>query len=95
MNVKKNPWVSLAALALLLCLLAVLGNGCESVDAAYSEHKPGRFVNNYSQSGWDIDYQIITDTETGIQYLLISEEIGYGKGCGLTVLQPGATETEE
>lgn len=44
MNVKKNPWVSLAALALLLCLLAVLGNGCTTTIEATETETPDRFT---------------------------------------------------
>ena len=90
MNVKKNPWVSLAALALLLCLLAVLGNGCTTIIEATETKTPYRFTTE-DKSTQSSEILIITDNETGVQYLWVKR----GYGAGLTTLQPGATETEE
>ena len=90
MNRKGNPWVSLAALALLAVILVTVLCGCESVEATGTE-KPGRFEVVYHQPTPSCTFRIIEDTETGVQYLLTS----CGYGGGLTVLQPGDTETEE
>ena len=88
MNAKKNPWVSLAALALLLCLLAVLGNGCTTTIEA--TETPDRFTVEDKSTQYS-EIFIITDNETGVQYLWVKR----GYGAGLTMLQPGTTETEE
>lgn len=93
MNRKANPWVSLAAMALLAVILVTVLCGCEPVEASAEE--PNRFTVTHEDraGGWVI--RIFTDTETGAQYLLVGDSTGYGLGYGLTVLQPGDTETEE
>lgn len=90
MNVKKNPWVSLAALVLLLCLLAVLGNGCTTTIEATETETPDRFTIEDKSIQFS-EIFIITDNETGVQYLWVKRAYG----AGLTMLQPGTTETEE
>ncbi len=90
MNRKANPWVSLAAIALLAVILVAVCSGCEPVEAAEVT-----YYNRFEVSHFEmIDarmIRIITDTKTGVQYLLI----GGSQGYGLTVLQPGTAETEE
>lgn len=90
MNRKGNPWVSLAALTLLAIILVTVCSGCKPVEASEVT-----YYNRFEVSHWEmIDsriIRIIEDTETGVQYLLI----GTSQGVGLTVLQPGDTETEE
>lgn len=92
MNVKRNPWVSLAALALLAVILAVICSGCGSVDATTADavQETTRLEISYSDIVDGVILCIITDTETGAQYLMAGNSSGYG----LTVLLPGAAEAE-
>lgn len=86
MNRKHNPFVALVGLV-LLALLLVTTAGCaapaEATEAAETaETEPGnwhRFATEYCGDGCTI----ITDTQTGVQYLYH----GSGYGGGLTVLQ--------
>ena len=88
--------MSLAALALLAIILATVCTGCEGVDASAAEPTSGRFeAQRCWSTGTSLRFYIITDTETGAQYLLAGDSSGYGIGYGLTVLQPGATEAED
>lgn len=82
MNMKRNPWLSLVALLLLALILVLTCTGC-AVEAAAAE-KTSRFTSEKFY-GHYVDYLIITDNETGVQYLFID---GYNSG-GLCVLQPG------
>lgn len=106
MNRKANPWVSLAALALLAVILVAVCSGCEPVEAstgttetttAAETYTAARFKTGHYQiipgtiRDLGVEYRIITDTATGVQYLLITNDYG----VGLTVLQPGTAETEE
>lgn len=91
MNRKHNPIVALVALALLTVLL--LCAGCNSTTEATEPKTSPRFIVEVANAKTLGNYQhvdIITDTETGVQYIFIKS----GNGGGLTVLQP-ATETEE
>ena len=90
MNAKKNPWVSLAALVLLVCLLATVCTNCTNTTEATGTATPDRFTIE-DQSTQYSEIFIITDNETGVQYLWVKR----GYGAGLTMLQPGTTETEE
>ena len=85
--------MSLAAIALLAVILVTVCSGCEPVEA--SAKNPNRFKVTLKEdtTGWIV--RIFTDTQTGVEYLLVGDSSGYGLGCGLTVLQPGAAETEE
>lgn len=92
MNRKANPFVSLVALVLMAVILLAVLCGCDPVEA--SEEEPGRerFEITYEDNLiGPVMVRIISDTETGVQYLLI----GKGSGYGLTVLQPGDAEAEE
>lgn len=106
MNRKANPWVSLAAMALLAVILVTVLCGCEPVEAstgtaetttAAETYTAARFKTDHYQlipgtiRDFGVEYRIILDTVTGVQYLLVTNDYG----VGLTVLQPGATETEE
>lgn len=82
--------MSLAALALLVIILATMCSSCEGVDASAAEPEPPRFKSEYICNIGGPRAYIITDTETGAQYLFVKS----GYGGGLTVLQPGATEAE-
>lgn len=83
MNRKHNPLVSLAALVLLVTILVWICAGCSSAAAAAETengHGP-RFTIELA----GLNLRIITDNETGVQYLAYIQ----GQGVGLTVLQPG------
>ena len=86
MNRKHNPMVSLAALVLLGVILALACAGCKAEDPAAMEPKETmpRFAieEQFLSPGW---LYIITDTETGVQYLAIHKS----QGIGLTQLLPG------
>lgn len=105
MNRTCNPWVSLVALLLGAVLLVLCCSGCaavEAVEAALAAEpaptEPARFVTEYIQSERDgmgedgNSIQIITDTDTGAQYLVYIDTYhsGYagGRGVGITALQP-------
>jgi hypothetical protein len=77
---KSNPWVSLAALLLLALVLVFVCTGCTS-RAEAAETKPApRFTVEYLPNG----LRLITDTETGVQYLAYSE---YHTGIGMCKLE--------
>lgn len=78
MNRKHNPWVALIALLLLLVLIVTICTGCGAADEGTTD----RFIIEHTQSS-GVNLRIITDTETGVQYLLVGNANGYG----LTVLQ--------
>lgn len=91
MNRKHNPLVALVALLLLAVLL--LCAECSGAAAAEEPETPKRFtVESYDYlEELNVDYiNIITDTETGVQYLFVD---GHDSG-GLTVLQPAPEEAE-
>jgi len=83
MNRKKNPYVSLVALMLLALILVLICTGCR-IETEAAETKPApRFTSEYAG-----DYcTIITDNETGVQYLAYARESNYGKGIGLCKLE--------
>ena len=87
MNRKHNPWVALVALLLLVTILVMACTGCAASAAASTteEAETGngpRFTTELA----GLNLRIITDNETGVQYLVYL----YGSnGAGLTVLQPG------
>lgn len=89
MNRKANPWISLAALVLLGGILLAVCCSCATVDAGEVTYH-NRFEVTHFEIADARTIRIITDTETGVEYLLI----GTGQGYGLTVLQPGTAETE-
>jgi len=83
MTRKNNPWMSLVAMVLLAVILVWTCTGCTTAAAA-AEDQPSnkwRFVSENCGDGCTI----ITDTQTGVQYLYH----GSGYGGGLTALQPG------
>ena len=72
-----NPMLSLAALVLLALILTFTCTGCHGEAEAAEETKPApRFTVEYLENG----LRLITDTETGVQYLAYSE---YHTGIGL------------
>lgn len=74
MRFKYNPWVSLLAGLVLTTIIVLLCSGCGITAEAEA---PSRFTSEYAGSvdGSGILY-IITDTETGAQYLLA--DVAYG-----------------
>lgn len=84
MNRKHNPWVALVALILLATILVMACTGC-SAATAEAETVP-RFTCEQAGRAKGMDLYIITDTETGVQYLL-AEKYGHGYGIGLTKLE--------
>lgn len=84
MKRKHNPWVSLVALLLLVTLLVYICTGCTEAEA----EEPGRFTVESTQREFGVDFLVITDNETGVQYLMADVY----NGAGLTVLQPAPTE---
>lgn len=86
MNRKHNPWVSLVALLLLVTLLVAICTGCGATEAEAEE--PDRLTIERAGADCGADIYIITDNETGVQYLFVDS---YYSG-GLTVLQPAPAE---
>lgn len=70
MKFKYNPWVSMVALLLLATILVLVCTGC-AADTEEKEDASGRFTVEFSRN-FNVSDQlyIITDTETGVQYLL-------------------------
>jgi outer membrane biogenesis lipoprotein LolB len=90
MNRKHNPMVALVALLLLAVLLLLVGCSAPAAAAPEEPETSPRFtVERHLSYGSHIDFfYIITDTETGVQYLWARD---YYAG-GLTVLQPAPEE---
>lgn len=88
MNRKHNPMVALVALLLLAVLLLLVG--CSAPAAAEEPESSPRFIIEMAENDTPEAYgvRIITDTETGVQYLFIKS----GSLSGLTVLQPAPEE---
>lgn len=86
MNRKHNPWVALVALLLLTALLLTLVGCIDTTDV--EEPESLRFNIETVQHKNATYIYIITDTETGVQYMMAQ----YGQGIGLTVLEPAPEE---
>ncbi len=84
MRRKHNPLVSLAALVLLATILVLVCTGC---GAEAADKVPDRFtIETATNNGKGHQHTlIITDTETGVQYLYFKSMYS----GGLVVLQPG------
>ena len=87
MNRKHNPWAALVGLLLGL-LLVILCAGCgvttETPEPGEPAEESGRFsIEHCTMTGSIYGVRVITDTETGVQYLVYTN----GQGCGITVLQ--------
>lgn len=83
MRVKNNPWVSMVALLLLAAILVLVCTGC-AADTEEKANDRGRFTVEFARNfnGTEKLY-IITDNETGVQYLLADVY----NGAGLTKLE--------
>lgn len=82
MNRKHNPLLALVALLLLTAIMVLICAGCDT-EAAETEKNPDRLTVQRMGAG----LRIITDTETGQQYLM-AEMMGTSGGIGLTPLLP-------
>lgn len=87
MNRTHNPWAALVGL-LLGILLVILCAGCgvsaESTEPGETAEESARFTTEHPDGPWSALY-IITDTETGVQYLVYHDAYG----TGMTVLLDG------
>jgi hypothetical protein len=92
MNRRHNPLVALVALLLLAVLLLLIGcsapAAAEEVTVAEPESSPRFIIEHSGMLGSITQYSIVTDTETGVQYLYIKS----ANSGGLTVLQPAPEE---
>lgn len=81
MNLKYNPFVSLVAALLLAVILVLTCTGCHNTAEADAteETTPPRFTVEKADQG----IRIITDNETGAQYIAYI----YNGTCGLTKLE--------
>ena len=83
---KPHPLVTLIALILLVLILMLTCSGCTSTWTPEPGVPAPRFtIETVTNNGHGVT-KIITDTETGVQYLCYQ----YDNGIGLAVLQPGA-----
>lgn len=91
MNRKANPWVSLIALILTLVLVVCICTGCVETTEAEETKGPRFTVEIASDDSSQAKILIITDTETGVQYIFFS----YGQSGGLSVLEPAPEKEAE
>ena len=80
MNRNYKPSVALVALLILAIIISFVCNGCAIETEAAAKD---RFTREYAGQ----DCFIITDNETGVQYLAYVEMSNYGRGVGLTKLE--------
>lgn len=96
MRHKNNPWVALVALLLLIvvCVCTGCSNTSDSTTATEAETWSPRFtIERASElSPVRIKAYIITDTETGVQYLYVGQSSRAG---GLTKLEPAQEAPEK
>ncbi len=83
MNRNYKHHVALVALLLLAIFVSIVCNGCAVETTAATNKTMDRFTNEYAGS----DCFIITDNETGVQYLAYVKMSNYGRGIGLTRLE--------
>lgn len=81
MNRKHNPFVSLVALLLAAIILVLTCTACSDTAEVLPKKREYRFTTENMGN----QCTIITDTQTGVQYLYY----GSGYGGGMCVLQPG------
>lgn len=94
MNLKNNPWVALVAALLLALILVLTLTGCgasaEAAEPETTKNQP-RFIIEKASAKTLAPYQhveIVTDTETGVQYLFFKTS----SAAGLTKLEPSPEE---
>lgn len=83
MNRKNNPWISLIALLMLILIFTMICTGCAVETNASTNKTMERFTREYAGN----DCFIITDNQTGVQYLAYVEMSNHGRGVGLTRLE--------
>lgn len=83
MRRKHNPLVALLALLLLAFIVAWICGVCAVRTEAARNETPPRFTVEYAEN----QCSIITDNETGVQYLMYRETSNYGKGIGICKLE--------
>lgn len=83
MNRNYKPNAALVALLLLAIIISFVCNGCAVETNAMTNKTMERFTREYAGN----DCFIITDNETGVQYLAYVEMSNYGRGIGLTRLE--------
>lgn len=79
MNQKYNPLLSLVALLLFAIILLLTFTGCTTEAAAAETKTADRFTVKHVNDGCTV----ITDNETGVQYLAYILQTVHGKGVGL------------
>lgn len=87
MNLKYNPWLSLVALLLLALILTLTCTGCHVQETA-TELEPlaeTETAPRFTSENLPGPYTVITDHQTGVQYLYYDSTYG----GGLCVLEPG------
>lgn len=89
MSRKHNPVVALVALILMILLVMAVCTGCDEAEAEETQTDPRFIFEQVENAGNDFaGTHIITDTETGVQYILVK----YLNGTGLTKLEPAPAE---
>lgn len=89
MNRKHNPWVALVAMLLLALTLVLTLTACgDNAEAAEPESPRFIFEKQDIEGLAERRLILITDTETGVQYLFVKS----GYGGGLTKLEPAPEE---
>lgn len=84
MRHKHNPLVAMLALLLLAFIVTWICGGCAIESEAATNKAMDRFTTEYAGSGCTI----ITDNETGVQYLYYFHSYnGYKGGSGLCKLE--------
>lgn len=78
-----NPYVALLALLVLALIVTWICGGCAVRTEAATNKTMERFTEEYAGN----DCFIITDNETGAQYLAYVRYTNYGQGIGLTKLE--------
>lgn len=81
MNRNYKHHVVMVALLLLAIIVSIVCNGCAVETEAATNY--GRFTKEYVGN----DLYIITDNETGVQYMAYVELTNRGGGVGLTKLE--------
>jgi hypothetical protein len=83
MNRNYKHHLVMVALLLLALIVSFVCNGCAVETDAVAMETKERFTEEWA--GRNIS--ILTDNETGVQYLVYSEYTNYGRGVGITRLE--------
>ena len=82
---KKMFFVSVIASCALL-LAGCSSRSYESEERPVSSEQKKRFEMVYEQTDWSASYEVVRDSETGVQYFVINEGIGQSARMGVSVL---------